>query len=176
MSGFTERSFRDALGQFATGVAIVTAEVSGQRLGSTVSSFNAVSLAPPLVLFSLARSARSLPAWQAAQHYGVTILADHQIGLSNRFAKSGDDKWQAVEATPMKNGAPLLPGWLCFFECDAFARYDGGDHEIFVAKVTHFETRTDQDPLIFHGGKYRNLASTTLASPPRDADVWLHGW
>jgi flavin reductase (DIM6/NTAB) family NADH-FMN oxidoreductase RutF len=76
---FTDREFRDALGQFATGVCVVTAEVDGILLGATVSSFNSVSLAPPLILFSLARSAQTLPLWLKATHFGVTVLAE-QLG------------------------------------------------------------------------------------------------
>ena len=89
MTTFTDREFRDALGLFATGVVVVTAEVDGVLLGSTVSSFNSVSLAPPLVLFSLARSARTLDLWLRAAHFGVTVLADDQVELSNRFARGG---------------------------------------------------------------------------------------
>jgi flavin reductase (DIM6/NTAB) family NADH-FMN oxidoreductase RutF len=90
---FTDREFRDALGQFTTGVCVVTAEVDGILLGATVSSFNSVSLAPPLILFSLARSAQTLPLWLKATHFGVTVLAESQTDLSNRFARGGAEKW-----------------------------------------------------------------------------------
>jgi flavin reductase (DIM6/NTAB) family NADH-FMN oxidoreductase RutF len=177
MDEFTERDFRDALGQFATGVVVITAEVDGQRLGATISSFNAVSLTPPLILFSIARSAQSLPAWQAAKHYGVTVLAEHQRELSNRFAKSGTDKWLGLETQTMRNGAPLLPDWLACFECTPYGRYDGGDHEIFVGMVTRLTRRSGHAaPLVFYGGKYRSLADDFGVAPPGEADIWLHGW
>jgi flavin reductase (DIM6/NTAB) family NADH-FMN oxidoreductase RutF len=76
----------------------------------------------------------------------------------------------------MQNGAPLLPDWLMYFECDPYARYDGGDHEIFLGKVTRFEQRAAHSaPLVFYRGKYRNLAGDSIAPPP-DTDIWLHGW
>src|SRR5690242_14000434 len=93
---FTDREFRDALGQFATGVAVVTAEVEGTLLGATVSSFNSVSLAPPLILFSLARSAQSFPLWLNAKQFGVTVLGENQNDISNRFARGGADKWAGL--------------------------------------------------------------------------------
>jgi flavin reductase (DIM6/NTAB) family NADH-FMN oxidoreductase RutF len=177
MNSFAEREFRDALGQFATGVVIVTADVSGQRLASTVSSFNSVSLRPPLVLFSIARSSHSLEGWQAAEHYGVTVLAEHQIDLSNRFAKPQTDKWKGFETDQMQNGAPLLPNWLAYFECTSYARYDGGDHEILMGRVTRFVVHSSHSaPLLFYQGKYRRLAAEIPIIPPHDADVWPHGW
>lgn len=177
MTPFTEREFRNALGQFATGVVIATAEVDGQRIGSTMSSFNTVSLTPPLILFSIALSARGLAAWQAAQHYGVTVLAAHQIDLSNRFAKAQTDKWEGLEIAKMENGAPLLPDWLAYFECTPYARYEGGDHEIFVGRVTRFKSRAStSSPLLFFQGKYRHLESDVPVHPPLDSEVWPHAW
>jgi len=103
---FTDREFRDALGQFATGVCVVTAEVDNTLLGSTVSSFNAVSLAPPLILFSLARSALTLPLWLKAKHFGVTVLAESQNDMSNRFARGGPEKWSGLAPLRGASGVP----------------------------------------------------------------------
>ena len=163
---FTDREFRDALGQFATGVCVITAEVDGIMLGSTVSSFNSVSLAPPLVLFSLARTAQTLPLWLKATHFGVSVLAESQRDLSNRFARGGADKWAGL--------APLR-GSLVTFECETYATYEGGDHEIILGKVLEF-SRTTTTPLLFHGGKYQRLHSDETIETPPDMDVWLHGW
>jgi flavin reductase (DIM6/NTAB) family NADH-FMN oxidoreductase RutF len=77
-------------------------------------------------LFSIARFALGFELWRQVEHYGITILAEHQSELSNRFAKSGIDKWKDVDADTMKNGAPLLPEWLAYFECAAYARHHGG--------------------------------------------------
>ncbi len=125
---FTDREFRDALGQFATGVCVISAEVDGILLGSTVSSFNSVSLAPPLILFSLARSAQTLPLWLKTTHFGVTVLAESQTDLSNRFARGGADKWTGLAPLRGKSGVPLLRGGLVTLECQTYATYEGGDH------------------------------------------------
>jgi flavin reductase (DIM6/NTAB) family NADH-FMN oxidoreductase RutF len=178
MTSIDNREFRNALGHFATGVVIITAELDGQLLGSTISSFNSVSLTPPLVLFSLARSAFGLELWRRVAHYGVMVLAEHQSDLSNRFAKSGPDKWQGLHTGVMKNGAPLLPDWLAYFECAPYARYDGGDHEIFVGRVEAFDYRAhgfEPKPLVFYQGRYRSLGSST-GTPPPEMDAWSIAW
>ena len=179
MTSFNEREFRDALSHFATGVAIVTANSGGHLLGSTISSFNSVSLAPPLVLFSIARSALALQLWQQVENYGVTVLAEHQSDLSNRFAKSGFDKWKDLRLDKMQNGAPLLPDWLAYFECAPYARHDGGDHEIFVGRVLDFRYRpqaAEARPLVFFKGKYRVLEPSDGMRTPSDIDAWSHAW
>lgn len=173
--GFTEREFRDALGQFATGVTVVTSEVDGTLLGLTVSSFNAVSLAPPLILFSLARSAQTFPLWIKARYFGVTVLAEHESHLSNRFARGGADKWNGLAPLRGAKGIPLLRGGLVTFECATHAFYDGGDHEIVVGRVLSF-SRNDGRPLLFHGGRYRRLHDDRPIETPPDADLWLPGW
>lgn len=179
MTQFDPREFRNALGHFATGVAIVAASSSGQFLGTTISSFNSVSLAPPLILFSMARSALSLDLWREVERYGVTVLAEHQTELSNRFARAGADKFGDLRLGIMENGSPLLPDWLAYFECAPYARYDGGDHEIFVGRVLAFRCRPQPGqsrPLIFYGGRYRALDSDIKLAPPPEVDIWLHGW
>lgn len=161
-TSFDAKAFRQALGQFATGVAIITAEgVDGNAIGMTMSSFNSVSLDPPLVLFSVARSAYSLAAMTDAKGYGVNILGADQTDLSNRFAKALGDKWADVELAPAQTPVPLLSGALAHFECSPYAQYDGGDHVIFVARVLSFATNPDKEPLVFYGGSYRNLADAS---------------
>ena len=156
---FDPRAFRQALGHFATGVAIVTARTAeGQSVGMTMSSFNSVSLDPPLVLFSVAKSAYSLPAMQQARGYGINILGQDQQHLSNRFARALEDKWQDVDHTPGAHDAPLICGAIAHFECEPFARHDGGDHEIFLARVLRFAADGLGDPLVFFRGRYHALS------------------
>ena len=169
---FSERDFRDALAQFATGVAVVTAEVDGRLLGSTVSSFSSVSLDPPLVLFSLARSALTYPLWRQATHFGVTVLGEDQSAISTRFAQSGADKWEGLAPLRGAAGIPVIAGGLVTFECETYALYDGGDHEIVVGRVLSF-SRGEAPPLLFHGGRYRRLHSDRPIETPPDTDVWL---
>jgi flavin reductase (DIM6/NTAB) family NADH-FMN oxidoreductase RutF len=172
---FTDREFRDALGQFATGVAVVTAEVEGTLLGATVSSFNSVSLAPPLILFSLARSAQSFPLWLNAKQFGVTVLGENQNDISNRFARGGADKWAGLAPLRGAHGVPLLRGGLVAFECETYSSHEGGDHQIIVGRVLSF-SRSEARPLLFHGGRYQRLHSDQPIESPPELDVWLHGW
>jgi flavin reductase (DIM6/NTAB) family NADH-FMN oxidoreductase RutF len=173
---FDERQFRDALGFFATGIAVVTARVDGADIATTVSSFNAVSLAPPLVLFSIARNASSFSAWQKAGTFAVMVLTEKQTDVSNRFAKARSDKWLDVRPALGSVGAPLLPEWLVCFECVVHARADGGDHEIIIGRVVNLEvSRPAAEPLIFYRGKYRALGAES-SNAPWSPDLWLYGW
>lgn len=171
------RGFRNVLGQFATGIAIVTATVDGNRLGATISSFNSVSLDPPLVLFSLASKSLGIAQWKAATALTIFILGEHQADLSNRFARAGADKWADFGDRTSSNGSPWLPGAIASFDCAPFAVYAGGDHEIIVCEVEAFSTAGNTaPPLIFHAGKYRNLKSLEAGEMPPDDNMWLHGW
>jgi len=163
-SAVDPRAFRRALGQFATGVAVITAQSDkGKPVGLTMSSFNSVSVDPPLILFSIDRAAFSFAAMTEAAGYAVNILGRDQEHLSNQFARSLSDKWSAVEHTLGHAAAPLIAGALAHFECEPFAQYDGGDHLIFVGRVVRFSSYSNADPLVFFRGTYRNLADTQHA-------------
>jgi flavin reductase (DIM6/NTAB) family NADH-FMN oxidoreductase RutF len=157
-----KRAFRGVLGMFPTGVAVITTETpAGERLGTTVSSFNAVSLDPPLVLFSLARSARSFAAWNEASTFAISVLSESQQRLSSQFAAAMTDKWKGLTAVPgRETGLPLLGGALAWFECRTWARYDGGDHVIMVGEVLAWERSQGESsrPLVFFNSRYAELA------------------
>jgi flavin reductase (DIM6/NTAB) family NADH-FMN oxidoreductase RutF len=158
------RAFRDALGRFATGVAIVAANSSEfGDIGLTVSSLNSVSLDPPLLLFSIALSAHSLPALAAADRIGVSVLAGAQAEVSSRFARAGGNKWDGCEKAESQTGAIILAKALAHFECEPYAQYDGGDHMIFVVRVLHFATPVEAEPLVYFKGKYHALANLPAA-------------
>jgi flavin reductase (DIM6/NTAB) family NADH-FMN oxidoreductase RutF len=156
----TAGAFREALGCFATGVAIVTAcNAESEPIGMTMSSFNSVSIDPPLVLFSVDRRALSFPGMCAAQGYAVNVLGHPQQDLSARFARSQADKWLDVAHSPGFGGAPVLADVLAHFECKPYAQYEGGDHVIFVCEVVRaVRSESDEPPLIFYRGKYRTVA------------------
>lgn len=159
-SADAKRLFRDAMGMFPTGVAVVTSASAEGPLGATVSSFTSVSLDPPLVLFSMARNAKSFSAWEMAETFAVNVLDETQSTLSTQFARAMSDKWSGLE--PLigeKTGAPLLPGALAWFECQTWARYDGGDHVIMVGEVVSFSHRARHGarPLVFFGSAYARL-------------------
>ncbi|WP_309626538.1 flavin reductase family protein [Methylibium sp.] len=152
---FTALDFRSALGMFATGVTIVTARTpQGERVGLTANSFNSVSLAPPLVLWSLGRSAGTLPAFARGSHYAINILSAAQHELAERFASKTDDRFAGVAWREGASGAPLLDGAAAVFECFNRSQYEEGDHVIFVGEVERCSVTAGASPLIFHGGRY----------------------
>lgn len=152
---FSSQEFRAALGMFATGVTIVTARTAaGDLVGLTANSFNSVSLSPPLVLWSLARAAASMPAMSTGSHYAINILAADQRELAERFASKGVDRWHDVRFTEGVAGAPLIDGAAATFECFNRSRYEEGDHVIFVGEVERCAQRRGASPLLYHGGKF----------------------
>ena len=164
------REFRDALGAFATGVTIVTTRGGdGADVGLTASSFNSVSLDPPMVLWSLAKSSSSLSAFAETGDFAVHILAADQEDLSNRFARKGADKFAGLEVRRNAAGVPLLGGCTALFQCRTAYRYEGGDHVIFVGEVIAFE-HLEKPPLVFHGGRY-----AVAKSRPANASPLLEG-
>lgn len=152
---FSARDFRAALGMFATGVTIVTArDAAGAPVGLTANSFNSVSLSPPLVLWSLARSASSMPHFERGSHYAINILAAEQHLLAERFASKSVDRFEGLTFGEGAGGAPILAGAVAVFECFNRSRYEEGDHVIFVGEVERCRWRAGAQPLIFHGGRY----------------------
>lgn len=140
---------------FATGVTIVTTRLpDGTPLGMTVNSFNSVSLNPPLVLWSLSRSASALAVFHGCSHYAVNVLGVAQQALAERFASRVPDRWVGVDAVPGAGGAPLLAGAVATFECVNRSRYEEGDHVIFVGEVTRCTHHPEAAPLLFHGGRF----------------------
>ncbi|MHA1152453.1 MAG: flavin reductase family protein [Alphaproteobacteria bacterium] len=147
--------FREALGCFATGVTVITAVgPRGELIGITVNSFNSVSLDPPLILFSLNRRAYSLRALLSTQAFAVNILRAGQEQISERFARTREDKWSGIDYELWDSGCPILTAALASFECKTRHTYHGGDHVIFVGEVLRLRHDPEGQPLLFHGGKY----------------------
>lgn len=152
---FSPEDFRAALGQFTTGVTIVTArDPDGRLIGLTANSFNSVSLSPPLVLWSLARQSSSMPGFLAASHYAINVLAADQRLLAERFARKGIDRFEGTPWRPGLTGAPVIEGAVAVFECRHRSQHDEGDHLIFVGQVEHCRRRLGAAPLVFHGGRF----------------------
>lgn len=148
------KDLRHALGTFATGVTIVTTRAEdGSPIGITANSFNSVSLDPPMVLWSLARNARSLPVFERAKHWNVHVLASDQEDLSNRFARAGEDKFADLALDDGVTDAPLIPGCSARFQCRTAFQYEGGDHVIFVGEVIDYD-RSSSPPLVYVTGAY----------------------
>lgn len=155
---FDARTFRRALGTFATGVTVVTSvSPDGELLGFTANSFNSVSLNPPLVLFSLDRGAFSMRGFEAAGVFAINVLSEDQQALSNAFARALVDKWQAVEYETWETGCPILTQALASFECETTSMHDGGDHVIFVGRVLRLRATEHGKPLLYFRGAYRQI-------------------
>jgi flavin reductase (DIM6/NTAB) family NADH-FMN oxidoreductase RutF len=169
--GFDRTAFRRTLGQFPTGVCIVTAVAREERLGMTVSSFNSLSLDPPLILFSIDRRAKSLALWQEAEAYAVNVLAENQRDLSDRFARPLSNKWEGARLALGESEAPILTGVAAVFECAPWARYDGGDHILFIAEVKRFASPAERKPLVFCKGRYAAIEATDFAASLWPLDI-----
>jgi 3-hydroxy-9,10-secoandrosta-1,3,5(10)-triene-9,17-dione monooxygenase reductase component len=149
--------FRRAMGQFATGITVVTGRDSeGRPFGLTVNSFTSVSLSPPLVLFCLATRSELNAPLGLTRRYGVSVLSEAQEEWSTRFATSGIDRFEGVEMVEGAQGLPLVPDALAWLECRVTDVHAGGDHSIYVGEVLSLEVRPGR-PLLYHASGYRRL-------------------
>jgi len=156
-SAIAPASLRTVLGRFATGVTIVTClDAGGRRVGLTANSFNALSLDPPLVLWSLRQASPSVAAFQAASHFAINILAEGQVELSRRFASGVPDKFADGVWAPGEGGAPILAGAAAVLECALQSQQPAGDHVLFIGRVCRMADLA-APPLLFHGGHYHLL-------------------
>ncbi len=163
---FTPRMLRDALGTYPTGVAIVTAvDALGTPVGLTINSFSSVSLEPPLVLWSLARTSRSFEVFRDAQHWAVHILAADQQSLSQRFSRPAEDRFAGLDWSAGQGGAPLIEGCAARLQCRIRSMHEGGDHVIFVGEVLHL-SRHSRPPLAYHAGRYAAVQSFEHEAQP----------
>ena len=153
----TPQRLRDALGRFTTGVTIITClDGQGQRTGLTANSFNALSLDPPLVLWSLRRQSEQLAAFAAAGHFSVNVLSQRQLALSRRFASRRDDKFDEGDWSAGAGGVPVLSGCAAVFECQTELQQEAGDHVLFVGRVLVL-TQAPLPPLVYQAGHYHAL-------------------
>lgn len=153
----TPASLRTALGRFATGVTIITCrDASGAAVGLTANSFNALSLQPPLVLWSLRSASTNLDAFAAARHFVINVLADAQVDLSRRFASRAEDKFSEGVWSDGLHGAPVLTGSAAVFECETVSQQTAGDHVLFIGRVLKL-SEAALAPLVFHSGHYHLL-------------------
>ncbi|MGI4857900.1 MAG: flavin reductase family protein [Janthinobacterium lividum] len=155
---FDAAVFRQTLAQFATGVTVITTRATnGELLGITASSFNSVSLTPPLILWSLAGTASSMPVFRGNAHYVVNVLDASQLALCRHFATVKTDRFAGIAHRVGTRGLPILDGALAWFECHNRSRYDEGDHTIFVGEVercgVHPELAASR-PLVFQNGRF----------------------
>ncbi len=151
---FDTKQFRQALSQFATGVTVITGRrPDGGYFGVTVKSFNSLSHEPPLVLWSLERTAGSMAAFEATSAYVINVLAGDQIELAQRFALPGEDDFEALPFALSEQGLPVLAGTVAWFECRHRSRYSEGEHVIFVGEVERCHSHPHRT-LGFHRGRF----------------------
>ncbi|WP_323037156.1 flavin reductase family protein [Pararhodobacter sp.] len=153
----TGRQFRDALGAFATGVTVVTAQSARGPLGITANSFASLSLDPPLVLWSPARASRRFATFASAQYFAIHVMGAEQAELAGHFARQGHD-FDLPDVHMNAQGVPILQGCLAVFECRQEAVHEGGDHAIVVGRVLAAQ-HTPGAPLLFHGGRFGQWSS-----------------
>ena len=155
---FDSLDFRDVMGRFATGVAVMTTrDAAGEPWGITINSFTSVSLDPPLVLFCLERAALSFQAFTQCGRFAVNVLSEHQKELSVLFASPGPEKWGKVGQAEATAGPPILEGCIAYLDCARHAIHDGGDHVILVGRVLSLRPGIEARPLLYFRGGYRGM-------------------
>ena len=170
VSAIDGKHFRQALGTFATGVTIVTTvDAAGHHVGMTANSFNSVSLDPPMVLWSIARSSTNFTAFVEADGFAVHVLAADQEDLATRFSQRGIDRFSGLQLEHGTDGIPLLKGCAARFRCRTAFRHEGGDHVILVGEVLELDL-CDCEPLIFKGGRFA-LAVRKTAEQSQSQDA-----
>jgi flavin reductase (DIM6/NTAB) family NADH-FMN oxidoreductase RutF len=149
------RAFRDALGAYATGVTVVTVPSEDGPIGITANSFASVSLDPPLVLWSPAKSSKRFKYFKGTKHFAIHVLDGHQQQLCNSFTKD-KSAFDGLDIVEGENSVPLIEGCLARFECTLHAEHDAGDHTIIIGHVIRAQSR-DGLPLLFQSGRFVSL-------------------
>ena len=146
--------FRRVIGNFMTGVVVITTEHDGARRGMTVSAVSSLSLDPPMLLVCLNAASATQEAVHRSGRFAVNILAEHQGHIAERFARPGsDDKFAGLETSPGRTGVPVLPGVLATVECRVAEVVGGGSHRVFLAEAVHADA-TEGSPLAYFRGRF----------------------
>lgn len=157
-TAFDERQYRDAMGGFASGVTVITTQGPDGPVGFTCQSFYSVSIDPPLISFSIARTSKSLASFREQGQIVVNFLSREQQDLSSQFARSGTDKWQGVSWHPSEsNGAPTLENGTGWVAGEIDREIEAGDHILFLVRVLGVSTDPEKPPLLFYRGGYHEI-------------------
>ncbi|HEX5649999.1 MAG TPA: flavin reductase family protein [Steroidobacteraceae bacterium] len=145
---------RRAFGHYPTGVTVITTTTQeGRWIGMTANSFSSLSLDPPLVLWSIARSSTNYDVFRNATHFAVHVLHSGQAALARQFATRDCDRFAGLQCEPGRGGSPLLEDFHACFDCETHEVLEGGDHVIIVGRVLECRERAG-DPLIFYRGRF----------------------
>jgi flavin reductase (DIM6/NTAB) family NADH-FMN oxidoreductase RutF len=157
-AGVSGERFRQACGRFPTGVTIATVtDASGAPHGLTVSSFTSLSLDPPLVLICLGHAVTIIDCFRAASHFGLSVLAEEQQSISERFARRGQNRFSGVPWHSGDFDVPLIDGALAAIVCAVHERISAGDHDILIGRMLRAHV-SEGRPLVHWAGKYGRLA------------------
>ncbi|MFJ5307778.1 flavin reductase family protein [Streptomyces sp. NPDC088350] len=154
-----QRSFRDILGRFTTGVVLVTAHTAEGPKGMAVNSFTSVSLDPPLVALCAADTSTTWPAIRAADGFAVTILGDQHAELCRLFSARGADRFAVGDWVSTRAGHPIPADGLGWLDCRIATIHPAGDHELVIAEAVEGALTEQAGPLVFHAGRFTALAA-----------------
>jgi len=157
--------FRKALGNFASGLTVITSCLDDEPVGFTCQSFYSVSMSPPLVSFSVMSRSASYPNIRQAGRFAVNILSDEQVMISNQFAQRGADKFHGIDWQHSPLGNPIIDGSLHWLDCEMHAEHQAGDHLIVIGEVKALNLQeTLTQPLLYFKGRYCSLAAQSTTS------------
>jgi flavin reductase (DIM6/NTAB) family NADH-FMN oxidoreductase RutF len=161
--------FRRVMGRFATGVTVITAEHDGEARGMTANAFMSGSLEPPLCVVSIARRAHMHDVMLAASHFGVNILTESQVDVSDHFA--GRPNRGLAVAFERIGPALLLADACARISAEVTARHACGDHTIFIGHILRLDA-DDRPPLLYHAGRYRGLGGGRFDQNAGGPEFW----
>lgn len=154
---------RTAMARYATGVCVATTTAAdGTPAGLTITSFNSLSLDPPLILWSLGLNSSNLETFRSSDRFAINLLGAGMIELARRFSRSGGDKFAGMQVETGRTGVPLIPDALVQLECVTEAQHLVGDHILFIGRVVEVSVRGGGEPLVFCNSAFDGLASGGL--------------
>lgn len=155
-------NYKEVLGQFCTGITVITSLHGDDPVGFTCQSFTALSMQPPMILLCSQKNSRSWPRIREVGTFVVNVMAANQRWVSDSFAQSGADKFSGVEWSVTSQGLPAIEGSLAWIECEVTEEIDAGDHTIVIGGIQGFGLGKAGEPLLFHRGKYLNQPQKEL--------------
>ena len=154
MKKINKNLFKKVLSKFATGITVIAINSKNKNIGKTVNSFSAVSLTPPLVLFSLDKKSSSIEKFKKSKFLSINILSKNQKDLSLIFSKK-NSKWSKIKFTNGKFSTPLIINCIANLECKNIKLLNQGDHIIFICKVLEVTFKNKLKPLLYYDSKYQ---------------------
>lgn len=165
ISAVSEDQFKSAMQNFTTGITVVSTNYQGMLYGLTINSFTSVSLSPPLVLFCVNKNSNNIKGFKSSDVFAISILSEHQKLISVHFARSNVNAFKKFENIDYQlgiNKCPLINESICLVECHKTSEYDGGDHIIFLGKVTSVKINSNLKPLLYFAKSYKTISNIDI--------------